>query len=219
MLGWFLLKSFPTLQGQACTTEVLRRQHAGKCRRSTRHMKLTTAAVPTCTERPSADAAPPEHSCSLQSPAAARPLCSTHCWVTAHQERRGQGMTCHPGFAVQLFTVPSALGQAGLLVTDISQSCLLGGQACCSPPCGSQSLRLSLAVLCSALGALGHPQCLLQVDFVLQRGTAACCTSSLQVRESPAEEKDDIVPRQPIPGAFMHAGLGHDFSPGLHLLR
>ena len=76
--------------------------------------------VPTCTERPAADAVPPEHSCSLRSPASAHHLCSTHCWVTAHGERQGQGVICHPGLAAQQLIVPSAGEQGGLLVADIS---------------------------------------------------------------------------------------------------
>lgn len=91
--------------------------------------------LPTCTGHPSAAVAPPEHSCSLQSPASAHHLCSIHCWVTAHRERQGQGMTCLPGFGVQQMTVPSALEQRGLPVIGISQSCTSGEQTCCSPPC------------------------------------------------------------------------------------
>ena len=82
--------------------------------------------LPTCTGHPSAAVAPPEHSCSLQSPASAHHLCSIHCWVTAHRERQGQGMTCLPGFGVQQMTVPSALEQRGLPVIGISQSCTSG---------------------------------------------------------------------------------------------
>ena len=52
--------------------------------------------LPTCTGHPSAAVAPPEHSCSLQSPASAHHLCSIHCWVTAHRERQGQGHDLPP---------------------------------------------------------------------------------------------------------------------------